>query len=148
MRLVSLQKGGDLRAAFDRFSRAMAAIENSLVQKSAAFARSDRLGYLCACPANIGTGLHASVLLSLPLLAAHNGFQAVCHQMGLQARRGIPSIAPHRQVLDVSNIERLGISEADVVQKVIVGCSQLVAMELALERGDPLPPVLTLAHNG
>ena len=39
-----------------------------LIENSVPFDYSDKLGYLTACPSNLGTGLRASVMLHLPVL--------------------------------------------------------------------------------
>ena len=40
-------------------------IENLMKSKGRQFMWNQRLGYLCACPSNIGTGLRASVHIQL-----------------------------------------------------------------------------------
>ena len=42
----------------------------SLIESALPFAYDERLGYLTACPTNIGTGLRASIMLHLPMLTA------------------------------------------------------------------------------
>lgn len=42
----------------------------SLIEAALPFAYDERLGYLTACPTNIGTGLRASIMLHLPMLTA------------------------------------------------------------------------------
>lgn len=64
LRIISMQKGGDILAVFRRLS--MAATE---IEKVAKFARDDHLGYITSCPTNLGTALRASVHIKLPFLA-------------------------------------------------------------------------------
>lgn len=63
LRLQGLAAGFDLRAAFERVRTFDLALENELD-----IAHSTRLGYLTACPTNVGTGMRASVMLHLPAL--------------------------------------------------------------------------------
>ena len=49
-----MQKGGDIKAVFERLARAQTAIE-----KIVKFSYSDHLGYISTCPTNLGTGLRA-----------------------------------------------------------------------------------------
>ena len=42
----------------------------SLIEAALPFAYDERLGYLTACPTNVGTGLRASIMLHLPMLTA------------------------------------------------------------------------------
>jgi arginine kinase len=64
LRIISMQQGADLKAVFDRLSRACAHIETV-----AKYARDDHLGYITACPTNLGTALRASVHIRLPKLS-------------------------------------------------------------------------------
>ena len=42
----------------------------ALIEATLPFAYDERLGYLTACPTNVGTGLRASIMLHLPMLTA------------------------------------------------------------------------------
>ncbi|MDE5897575.1 MAG: ATP--guanido phosphotransferase [Clostridia bacterium] len=57
-------KGFELQRAYDSVRGIDDAISESLL-----FAYDERLGYLTACPTNLGTGLRASVMLFLPALS-------------------------------------------------------------------------------
>jgi len=63
LRIISMQPGSDIRAVFERLSRAATEVE-----KIAKFAQDDHLGYITSCPTNLGTGLRASVHIKLPKL--------------------------------------------------------------------------------
>jgi arginine kinase len=63
LRIISMQPGSDILAVFRRLSVASREIE-----KEAAFARDDHLGYITSCPTNCGTALRASVHIKLPKL--------------------------------------------------------------------------------
>eukprot|EP00927_Polykrikos_kofoidii_P012832 TRINITY_DN15567_c0_g1_i1.p1 TRINITY_DN15567_c0_g1~~TRINITY_DN15567_c0_g1_i1.p1 ORF type:complete len:964 (-),score=177.46 TRINITY_DN15567_c0_g1_i1:137-3028(-) len=137
LRLISMQPGGGLREAFIRFSRTLAGIEERLREEGHSFAYNERLGYLTSCPSNLGTGLRASVMLRLPLLSNHPRFQEICRSSGLQARSTLGTGGQEDTGLfDVANAQRLGATEAELVNKVALGCAQLVKMEQALERGE------------
>ena len=66
LRIISMQKGADLKQIFGRLVTAVKAIEAKLP-----FSRSDRFGYLTFCPTNLGTTIRASVHIALPKLAAN-----------------------------------------------------------------------------
>jgi len=73
LRIISMQKGSDIREVFERLSRAVQGIE-----KEAKFAHDDHLGYITSCPTNLGTGLRASVHIRLPKLGnKKEDFQAI-----------------------------------------------------------------------
>lgn len=61
LRMQSYAPGFDVRGAFDRANGLDTELSGQL-----GFAYSDRLGYLTACPTNLGTGLRASLLIHLP----------------------------------------------------------------------------------
>jgi creatine kinase/arginine kinase len=64
LRIISMQKGADLFAVFDRLCRAASHIETV-----AKFAHDGHLGYITSCPTNLGTALRASVHIRLPKLS-------------------------------------------------------------------------------
>lgn len=63
LRIISMQPGSDIKAVFERLSRAC-----SIIEDEADFAQSMNLGYLTSCPTNLGTALRASVHIHLPNL--------------------------------------------------------------------------------
>jgi creatine kinase len=134
--LVSKQMDGDLKEAFTRLARALFSIERSLERRGHSFAQSSRLGFVSACPTNLGTGLHASLTLRIPLLSSRPELNAICSRLSLTA---VAVEGNEAGMLEVSNVERLGISEVDLVNKVIIGCAKLVCLEQLLEKGKPLP---------
>lgn len=79
------------------------------------FMLSERHGYLCACPSNIGTGLRASVHLQLHNLCKHPKFEAMMPAMGLQERgTGGEHTAAVDDVYDISNRARLKKTEVSL----------------------------------
>jgi len=64
LRIISMQKGADIKEVFTRLSQAAGGIE-----KIAKFSHDDHLGYITSCPTNLGTALRASVHIKLPCLA-------------------------------------------------------------------------------
>lgn len=63
LRLQVLRGGLQLNEAYERADRVDDTLERTLD-----FAFSPRLGYLTACPTNVGTGIRVSVMLHLPAL--------------------------------------------------------------------------------
>ena len=61
LRIQGFGPGFGLQSAFERANRLDTQLSGQL-----GFAYSDRLGYLTACPTNLGTGLRASLLMHLP----------------------------------------------------------------------------------
>lgn len=64
LRIQVVHSGLDLQAAWQRISRV-----DDMVESQVTYAFHERLGYLTACPTNVGTGMRVSVMLHLPALA-------------------------------------------------------------------------------
>lgn len=137
MRCISMQNGGNVKQVFQRWARAINSVEESLNKNGYQYSHSEHLGYITACPSNVGTGLRASVMLKLPKLYKKLGvhdLEALADSMGLQARGGRGEHSPPgpNGEFDISNKGRVGSSEVELVQRMIDGCDKLIDMEDAL----------------
>lgn len=93
LRIISMQKGGDLKQVFGRLVTAVKAIEAKLP-----FSRDDRLGYLTFCPTNLGTTIRASVHIALPKLAADRAkLEDIASKYSLQVRGKFFIIAQYKK---------------------------------------------------
>ena len=84
LRIQVLRSGFQLKKAWNSINDFDSAIEEHLD-----FAFSPTLGYLTACPTNLGTGYRASVHMDLPRLVAKlglEGIDAICRELKCQAR--------------------------------------------------------------
>ena len=68
-RIISMEKGGDMRAVFNRFCRGLNDVERLIQRQGHEFMWNQHLGYILTCPSNLGTGLRAGVHVKLPNLA-------------------------------------------------------------------------------
>merc|ERR1712112_216526 len=67
LRIISMQKGGDVKEVFDRLARGIKAVEDSVKKESGKeFMLDKKYGYIHSCPTNLGTGMRASVHVDLP----------------------------------------------------------------------------------
>ncbi len=126
LRIISMQKGGDIGAVFDRLARAIGALEKRLE-----FAYDERLGYITSCPTNLGTAMRASVHIALPHLGEDkSAFESITEKYHLQIR-GIHGEHSRSEggVYDISNRRRLGITEVEAVQEMYEGVVALIAEE-------------------
>ena len=125
LRIISMQKGGDLFAVFERLSRAVRALEEKLP-----FAYDEHLGYLSSCPTNLGTALRASVHVALPKLSKRADFEEICRSLGLQPR-GVHGEHSDSEggIYDISNRRRLGVTEVEGVQILCDGIKKLLELE-------------------
>lgn len=136
MRIISMEKGDNIRAIFNRFSKATRTIQDVLKREGYDFMHNDHLGFILTCPSNLGTGLRAGAMVKLPLLSARGDFKGTLKKMGLQARggSGVDSAAVGG-IFDISNSDRLGKSETQLVNIFIEGVAKCIRWEMALEKG-------------
>lgn len=77
LRLQGMRPGLDLRGIWNQIDGL-----DSEIERHVDYAFSAKLGYLTACPTNVGTGLRASVMLHLPGLVLMNEIGPVIKGMG------------------------------------------------------------------
>merc|ERR1712172_299498 len=123
LRIISMQKGGDVKGVFERLARGIKAVGDSVKAESGKdFQISPKFGYIHSCPTNLGTGMRASVHVDLPgwTKDSIDALKARCDGMGLQPRgtRG-ESGGQTGHTYDISNKHRLGYSEVQLVQTII-----------------------------
>ena len=110
-------KGFELFKAYERLS----AIDDGL-SGVLDFAFDDRLGYLTACPSNLGTGMRASVMLFLPGLTWSGEIKNVFREWKLNGMTVRGSFGEGSEaegyLYQVSNERTLGWSEQEILEKV------------------------------
>lgn len=144
-RIISMELGGDIPSVFTRFCALSNALKESAEANGTKLMWNETLGFLGTCPSNLGTGLRASVMVRLPefnkLMEGDNHedkelLETVCSAFDLQPRG---SAGEHSAAVgakfDVSNKQRLGLSEVQLVQKMIDGVAKLIKLEKILAVG-------------
>lgn len=135
LRIISMEKGGDVKRVFERLSRGITAIEVGLKKvtgHSTIFMSDPTLGMITCCPSNLGTAMRASVHILVPKLIASLGFEKldeIVRTMNCQVRG---SSGEHSEVvdrIDISNWRRLGFKECDLIQDMIKCVNKLAEME-------------------
>ena len=103
------------------------------LEKLLDYAFSEKLGYLTACPTNVGTGMRASVMLHLPAMALTNQISSVVQsitQVGLTVRgmygEGTEAAG---NLYQLSNQVTLGQTEEDIINNLWVITVQLATQE-------------------
>lgn len=90
--------------------------------KNLDIAFDDNLGYLTACPTNLGTGMRASVMLFLPALTESGKIQDVISEVSASGLtvRGLygEGSSAEGSMYQISNEVTLGISEYDIIKSV------------------------------
>jgi protein arginine kinase len=128
VRIQALEAGFQLEQAWKRASRVDEALEECL-----SFAWSDELGYLTACPTNVGTGMRASVLMHLPALVLTQRIKKILAgvaQVGLTVRgyygEGTEVMGNFFQI---SNQVTLGETEEETLTKLTRVVRQILEWE-------------------
>ncbi|MGI6507495.1 MAG: ATP--guanido phosphotransferase [Saccharofermentanales bacterium] len=114
LRLYAVGAGLCLRETADCVTRCAADIETRLP-----FAKSERLGYLTACPTNTGTGMRASAMLHLPALIRAGVVKRLADKLtkagyALRGAEGEGSEADG-DMIQLSNQVTLGVSEEQIL---------------------------------
>ncbi|MGD9721610.1 MAG: protein arginine kinase [Pirellulales bacterium] len=117
LRIQVMHSGLDLQAAWEQIDRI-----DSLIAEQVTFAFHPQLGYLTACPTNVGTGLRVSVMLHLPALVLTRQIEKVfrsLQKISLAVRglygEGSQAMGDFYQI---SNQITLGKSEMELVKQV------------------------------
>ena len=88
-RIISMEKGGDVKGVFARLARGIKAVGDSVKAESGKdFALSEQYGYIHSCPTNLGTGMRASVMIDLPGYTKEglDALKARCEELAVQPR--------------------------------------------------------------
>lgn len=117
LRLQLMKSGLDLAGAWQQISDI-----DDLIESRVNYAYHEKLGYLTACPTNVGTGMRVSVMLHLPALVMTQQIDKVFR--GLQkislAVRGLYGEGSRAtgDFYQISNQITLGRSEEDLMRQV------------------------------
>jgi protein arginine kinase len=148
LRLQVLQPGLELRRAWAALDRLDTGLERHLT-----YAFSPTLGYLTACPSNVGTGMRASVMMHLSGLRLTGEAEQVVQGL---SRTGFAVRGAFGEGSDafgglyqVSNQTTLGVSEADTLARLEDMVRTLVQLERhARQRLLELPEPRLADHVG
>src|SRR5437879_7562831 len=116
LRMQSIRSGLQLKQAFKLVDKLYSVLESKLE-----FAFDSRLGYLTACPTNVGTGMRASAMLHLPGLVLSELINQVIQagtKIGL-AVRGLYGAGTEAMgnLFQISNQTTLGEKEDDIINR-------------------------------
>ena len=129
LRIQVLRAGFQLKKTWNAINDLDTALEDSLD-----FAFSPTLGYLTACPTNLGTGMRASAMMHLPALVISNQMEKVVravNQLGMVVRGlfGEGSDASG-SIFQISNQTTLGEAEEDIIKRLGSVLNSIVEHEL------------------
>ena len=128
LRMQAIRPGLQLQAAWQAIDEV-----DSTLEKRLPYAFSRELGYLTACPTNLGTGIRVSAMLHLPgLVLAEQINQVITavNKLGLAVRglhgEGTEALG---NIFQISNQMTLGETELDIVERLGKVVSQLIEHE-------------------
>ncbi len=128
MRMQALRPGLQLKQAWHAIDQV-----DTKLEKKLEYAFSPELGYLTACPTNLGTGIRVSAMLHLPglvLAEQINQIIQAVNKLGLAVRglygEGTEALG---NVFQVSNQMTLGEGEADIVERLNKVLMQIIEHE-------------------
>lgn len=129
LRIQVLRAGFQLKKAWNAINDFDSALEDHLD-----FAFSPTLGYLTACPTNLGTGLRGSAMMHLPALVISNQMEKVVravNQLGMVVRGlfGEGSDASG-SIFQISNQTTLGESEDEIIKRLASVLQSIIEHEL------------------
>lgn len=130
LREQCIEKGYALRSAYATMSE-----KDNIMARSIQFAYDEQLGYLTACPTNLGTGLRASVMLFLPALTNAGYIPKVirsANRLGLTVR-GMYGEGSQAEgyMYQLSNEVTLGVTEDEIITLVEQVTERVAEMELS-----------------
>src|SRR5467141_1515673 len=128
LRMQALRPGLQLKQAWHAIDQI-----DSKLEKKLSYAFSTDLGYLTACPTNLGTGIRVSAMLHLPglvLAEQINQIIQAVNKLGLAVRglygEGTEALG---NVFQVSNQMTLGEAESDIVERLNKVLAQIIEHE-------------------
>jgi protein arginine kinase len=128
LRMQALRPGLQLRQAWTAIDHF-----DSELEKKVGYAFSNDIGYLTACPTNLGTGVRVSAMLHLPGLVLAEQINQIIqsvNKLGLAVRglygEGTEALG---NVFQVSNQMTLGETESDIVERLNKVLSQIIEHE-------------------
>lgn len=128
IRAQCILRGFELDKAYDRVDR----YDDSLLH-TYTLAFDEKLGFLTACPTNLGTGLRASVMMFLPAVTENCEIERIIEQ----AKRNDITVRgaygegtkSYGYMYQISNCASLGLSEREIIESVKAFVIQIADIE-------------------
>lgn len=138
LRIQVLRQGLALEEAYDLASKI-----DMLLSERLDYARSDKLGYLTACPTNLGTAMRASVMVHIPAIEASGeiipGEDLESEGIVIRGMYG-EGTGSKAAIYQISDQQTLGVDEKHSIAKLGAVISRIAALERKRRdslRGDP-----------
>ncbi len=146
LRMQSIRSGLNLKSAFKLIDK----VDTELADKLD-FAFHPQLGFLTACPTNVGTGMRASAMMHLPALVLSEQINQVIQavsKVGLAVRglygEGTEALG---NLFQISNQVTLGEAEGDIITRLNKVIEQIIHHEVNARQGLLQKKPVTLLDN-
>lgn len=128
LRIQAILQGFQLNESWELCNRV-----DDLIEEKSEYAYSDELGYLTACPTNVGTGMRASIMVHLPALSMLGYISTVLdavNKLGI-AVRGLYGEGSEimGNMYQISNQVSLGQSEEEIITKISIIANRVIEQE-------------------
>ncbi len=129
IRIQAYSAGNDLKSAYKKASEI-----DDVIGSAVHYAYDYKYGYLTICPSNAGTGMRASVMLHLPMLAAAGGIDSLASEVG-RFQMKLKSVGGTGKysigdMYRISNLVTLGVSEKQILEN-LKAIAEMVAKQEA-----------------
>jgi len=126
LRIISMESSSDIFGVFNRLCSALDHLSTRLE-----FAFDKKYGFLTSCPTNIGTAMRAGVHIRLKKLEKNQTLlKNLANRFNLQIRgTSGEKTSVDKGIFDISNKQRLGISEAGIIQNLHKGVAAIIKIE-------------------
>lgn len=129
IRIQSMEVGMNLSDALDHANKV-----DDLLEEKLNYAFDHKLGYLTACPTNLGTGLRASYMIHVPALETTGQLKFLLDAIGKFGLtvRGMYGEGSEAQgsIFQISNQLTLGMNEQEIIDNLTTVTKQIVEQEL------------------
>ncbi|XP_076879459.1 creatine kinase M-type isoform X2 [Brachyhypopomus gauderio] len=130
LRLVSSRNDANIQEAFAAVCINILKVEALYKRLRHPFVWKPHLGWLVSSPAELGTGMKASITARLQHVYAHGRRDSILDRLRLRME-----MADLPEMYKISNLQTIGLTEVEVTQLVVDGVKLLIRMEKRLETG-------------
>lgn len=152
LRIMAMNKGSDVQAVWDLFYGGLEAVHKGLKSQDQDFVFDENLGYLSACPTNVGTGMRASVHVNLPNFATKEAVKEKVKELNIpidvRGTRGESIDTTGCTIYDISNKGRLGSTMPEQVQTMVGGVKALLNSKSSANTNGGISKLATIATVG
>ncbi|KPP71214.1 hypothetical protein Z043_109894, partial [Scleropages formosus] len=128
LQFVSKQDDSNIKKAFETVCTQLQRVEAVYRTLRHSFIWKEHLGWVVSSPAEVGTGLKASIRVKLPNMAQHRLLENILERLRVRMDTRESS-----GVCTVTNAQTIGFTEVELMQLLMDGVKMLITMEKKLE---------------